>query len=40
MDKGEGEQLKEIVDLVGEQSEVLARTLSEGMKKMMKNREG
>ena len=39
--KEEGEQLKEIVGLVGEPSEVLARTVGDGgVKKMMKKREG
>ena len=31
MDKEEGEQLKEIVGLVGESSEVLARTVGDGI---------
>ena len=35
-----GEQLKVIVGLVGETSEVLARTVGDGVKKMMKKREG
>ena len=38
--KEEGEQLKEIVGLVGEPSEVLARTVGDGVRKMMKKREG
>ena len=38
--KEEGEQLKEIVGLVGETSEVLARTVGDGVRKMMKKREG
>ena len=38
--KEEGEQLKEIVGLVGESSEVLARTVGDGVRKMMKKREG
>ena len=33
------EQLKEIVGLVGEPSEVLARTVGDGVRKMMKKRE-
>ena len=37
--KEEGEQLKEIVGLVGEPSEVLARTVGDGVRKMMKKRE-
>ena len=40
MGKEKGEQLKEIVGLVGEPSEVLARTLGDGVMKMMKKREG
>ena len=36
---GEGEQLKEIIGLVGEPSEGLARTMGEGVKRMMKKRE-
>ena len=38
--KEEGEQLKEIVGLVGEPSEVLTRTVGDGVRKMMKKREG
>ena len=38
--KEEGEQLKEIVGLVGEPSEVLARTEGDGVRMMMKKREG
>ena len=38
--KEEGEQLKEIVGLVGEPSEVLARTVGDGVRKMMKKRDG
>ena len=38
--KEEGEQLKEIVGLVGEPFEVLARTVGDGVRKMMKKREG
>ena len=37
--KKKGEQLKEIVGLVGEPSEVLARTVGDGVRKMMKKRE-
>ena len=37
-DKEEGEQLKEIVGLVGEPSEVLARTVGDRVRKMMKKR--
>ena len=37
--KEEGEQLKEIVGLVGEPSEVVARTVGDGVRKMMKKRE-
>ena len=40
MGREEWEQLKEIVGLVGDPSEVLARTVGEGVKKMMKEREG
>ena len=40
MGREEGEQLKEIVDLVGDPSEVLARTVGEGVRRMMKEREG
>ena len=36
--KEEGEQLKEIVGLVGEPSEVLARTVGDGVRKMMKRK--
>ena len=35
----EGEQLKEIVGVDGEPSEGLARTVGEGVKRMMKKRE-
>ena len=35
----EGEQLKEIVGLVGEPSKGLARTVVEGLKRMRKKRE-
>ena len=38
--KEEGEQLKERVGLVGETSEVLARTVGDGVRKRMKKREG
>ena len=40
MGREEGEQLKEIVGLFGDPSEVLARTVGEGVRKMMKEREG
>ena len=40
MGKEEGEQLKEIVGLVGESSEILARTVGEGVKKMMTKNKG
>ena len=38
--QGRREQLKEIVGLFGDPSEVLARTVAEGVRKMMKEREG
>ena len=38
--KKEGERLKEMVGLVGEPSEVLARTAGDGVRKMMKKRGG
>ena len=34
----EGEQLKEIVGLVGEPSEVLARTVGDGVRKMIREK--
>ena len=40
MDKEVGEQLKEIVGWVGKPSEILARTVGDGLKKMMKKSEG
>ena len=40
MGREDGEQLKEIVGLVGDPSEVLARLVGEGVRKMMKEREG
>ena len=40
MGKEKGEQLNELVGLVGEPSELRARTVGEGVKKMMKKREG
>ena len=40
MGREEGEQLKEKVGLVGDPLEVLARTVGEGVRKMMKEREG
>ena len=40
MGREEGEQLKEIVSLFGDPSEVLARMVGEGVRKMMKEREG
>ena len=40
MGREEGEQLNEIVGLVGDPSKVLARTVGEGVRKMMKEREG
>ena len=36
----QGGELKEIVGLFGDPSEVLARTVGEGVRKMMKEREG
>ena len=40
MSREEGELLKEIVGLFWDPSEVLARTVGEGVRKMMKEREG
>ena len=40
LSKEECEQLKEIVGLDGEPSEGLARTVGEGVKRMMNKREG
>ena len=40
MDKVQVEQLKEIVGLVGKPSEVIARMVEDGVKKMIKKRQG
>ena len=40
MGKETTEQLKEIIGLTGELSDILARTAGEGMKKMIKKRSG
>ena len=40
MGREKGKLLKELVGLVGDRAEVLARTVGEGVRKMMKEREG